>query len=97
MSTPEVEQKMQNLNVKQEKPANKAEKKPKKAKATSSDGPSHPLEFTPKPEYFDHRIEMFDRLKAEYDEEIKSTNSEILDYMMVLIWIGSYLYPFSHL
>ena len=79
MSTPEVEQKMQNLNVKQEKPANKAEKKPKKAKAASSDGPSHPLEFTPKPEYFDHRIEMFDRLKAEYDEEIKSTNSEILN------------------
>jgi threonyl-tRNA synthetase len=71
MSTPEVEQKMQNLNVKQEKPA-KAEKKPKKAKAAAGDGPSYPLEFTPKPEYFDHRIEMFERLKAEYDQDIQS-------------------------
>jgi threonyl-tRNA synthetase len=72
MSAAEVEQKMQNLNVKQEKPANKAEKKPKKAKAASGDGQTYPLEFTPKPEYFDHRIEMFERLKAQYDEDIKS-------------------------
>ncbi|CAM0140830.1 threonyl-tRNA synthetase [Umbelopsis sp. WA50703] len=75
MSTPEVEQKMQNLNVKQEKPA-KAEKKPKKAKAAAGDGPSYPLEFTPKPEYFDHRIEMFERLKAEYDQDIQNKPRE---------------------
>ncbi|GAB5591819.1 threonyl-tRNA synthetase [Umbelopsis nana] len=76
MSAAEVEQKMQNLNVKQEKPANKAEKKPKKAKAASGDGQSYPLEFTPKPEYFDHRIEMFERLKAQYDEDIKNKPRE---------------------
>jgi hypothetical protein len=27
----------------------------------------------PKPEYFTHRIEMFDKLKAEYDEHVKGT------------------------
>jgi hypothetical protein len=27
--------------------------------------------MNPKPEYFAHRIEMFDRLKAEYDEHVK--------------------------
>jgi len=45
--------------------------KPKKEKkaATAS---AYPLEVSPPPEFFSHRIEMFDRLKAEYDEHVKS-------------------------
>lgn len=30
------------------------------------------LQMNPPPEYLDHRIKMFDRLKAEYDEFLKS-------------------------
>lgn len=29
------------------------------------------VQLSPKPEYFDHRIKMFDQLKAEYDEWVK--------------------------
>ncbi|KLO07441.1 tars protein [Schizopora paradoxa] len=43
-------------------------KKPK-AKATSSS--EHPLKLKPSPSYIDHRIQLFDKLKAEYDEWVK--------------------------
>ncbi|KAI8341381.1 hypothetical protein BC941DRAFT_416707 [Chlamydoabsidia padenii] len=69
MSAP-VEEKMAALNVNEKKPAApKADKKAKKAKATEGE---YPLEFSPPPEYLQHRIDMFDRLKLEYDELIKN-------------------------
>lgn len=46
----------------------KAEKGKKDAKAASSS----PLELSPPPDYFEHRIKMFDRLKAEYEEFLKN-------------------------
>lgn len=30
--------------------------------------------MTPRPEFFDHRIKMFEKLKVEYDEFVKSTS-----------------------
>ncbi|KAJ1035870.1 hypothetical protein NDA13_000529 [Ustilago tritici] len=48
----------------------KGEKKPKAKKDAAADGASKaPLEFTPKPAYFDHRIAMFEKLKAEQGAE----------------------------
>ncbi|KAF5325351.1 hypothetical protein D9619_009617 [Psilocybe cf. subviscida] len=45
-----------------------AEKKPKekKPKVQTATG-GHPLELQPPPEFIDHRIKIFDQLKAEYD------------------------------
>ncbi|CAA7269894.1 unnamed protein product [Cyclocybe aegerita] len=39
--------------------------KDKKAKTTAAS--SHPLELQPPPEFFDHRLKIFNELKAEYD------------------------------
>ncbi|KAI8093471.1 uncharacterized protein BX664DRAFT_108230 [Halteromyces radiatus] len=65
-----VEQKMVDLNINDKKPAvPKTEKKAKKSKGVEAE---HPLEISPAPEYLQHRIDMFDRLKAEYDESIKN-------------------------
>ncbi len=47
----------------------KGEKKPKAKKEGADAGPKAPLEFSPKPAYFDHRIAMFEKLKAEQDAE----------------------------
>ncbi|CAI6339015.1 unnamed protein product [Periconia digitata] len=44
-------------------------KKEKKAKK-GAEGDGRPLELNPKPEFFDHRIQIFEKLKAKYDEEI---------------------------
>ena len=46
----------------------KGEKKTKAKKETDA-APKAPLEFTPKPAYFDHRIAMFEKLKAEQDAD----------------------------
>ena len=35
------------------------------------------VQLSPKPEYFDHRIKMFDQLKAEYDEWVKGLHSQV--------------------
>ena len=51
----------------------KQEKKPKSDKknaAAEAESASGPLELSPEPAYFQHRIEIFERLKKEYDEEI---------------------------
>ncbi|KAI3485158.1 hypothetical protein L1887_51595 [Cichorium endivia] len=48
----------------------KGEKKPKAKKEGADAGPKAPLEFSPKPAYFDHRIAMFEKLKAEQDAEL---------------------------
>ncbi|KAI9189803.1 threonyl-tRNA synthetase [Blastocladiella emersonii ATCC 22665] len=39
---------------------------------------SYPLEVAPAPEYMAHRIAMFDKLKAEYDAEIKNKPREAI-------------------
>ncbi|TFK17681.1 threonyl-tRNA synthetase [Coprinopsis marcescibilis] len=54
------------------------EKKPKPA-ATAS---AHPLELQPKPEFFDHRIKMFEQLKVEHDEWVKSQPREEITVTM---------------
>ncbi|KAI7904124.1 uncharacterized protein BX663DRAFT_504060 [Cokeromyces recurvatus] len=48
----------------------KVEKKAKAPKAKESAASAYPLEMTPAPEYLQHRMEMFDRLKAAADAEI---------------------------
>ncbi|KAI0080421.1 tars protein [Panus rudis PR-1116 ss-1] len=48
------------------------QKKPKEKKAKGGATSEFPLEKTPPPEYFDHRIKMFEQLKQEYDEWVKS-------------------------
>ncbi|KAF7732118.1 threonyl-tRNA synthetase [Apophysomyces ossiformis] len=65
LNAPAVEQKPQ-----QQQPA-KADKKAKKAKANAAADAEHPLELNPPPEYLQHRIEMFERLRAEYDADVK--------------------------
>ncbi|KAF7970500.1 hypothetical protein HWV62_23817 [Athelia sp. TMB] len=47
-------------------------KEPKKKKDKAASGATYPLELQPKPEFFDHRIQIFDKLKAEYDEWVKA-------------------------
>ncbi|KAG6816548.1 hypothetical protein H0H87_005254 [Tephrocybe sp. NHM501043] len=47
-------------------------KKPKDKKSKVADGTSHPLELQPRPEFFDHRIKIFQELKAEQDAFIKA-------------------------
>ncbi|KAJ7216642.1 hypothetical protein GGX14DRAFT_518303 [Mycena pura] len=42
---------------------------PKKAKAAAT--PAFPLELQPPPAFFDHRIKLFEKLKAEHDEFVK--------------------------
>ncbi|KAF8688613.1 Threonyl-tRNA synthetase, partial [Rhizoctonia solani] len=50
-------------------------KKEKKAKATDSE-PKAPLELNPPPEFFDHRIQIYDKLKKEYDEFVAAQPRE---------------------
>ncbi|KAF8685176.1 Threonyl-tRNA synthetase [Rhizoctonia solani] len=50
-------------------------KKEKKAKATDSE-PKAPLELNPPPEFFDHRIQIYDKLKKEYDEFVSAQPRE---------------------
>ncbi|KAJ3906263.1 tars protein [Lentinula edodes] len=49
-------------------------KKQKKEKAAGDSG--FPLELQPPPDFFDHRIKLFEQLKAEYDDEVKSNPRE---------------------
>ncbi|KAL1745956.1 hypothetical protein HDZ31DRAFT_35196 [Schizophyllum fasciatum] len=55
-------------------PADKP-KQQKKAKA-AADAKQYPLELQPAPEFFDHRIKMYDQLKAEYDAFVKAQPRE---------------------
>lgn len=57
---------VKNLAVQDGQKKQKKEKKPKGA--DSSD--ARPLELSPPPAYFDHRIRIFEELKAKYDEEV---------------------------
>ncbi|CAE6372385.1 unnamed protein product [Rhizoctonia solani] len=47
-------------------------KKEKKSKATDSE-PKASLELNPPPDFFDHRIQIYDKLKKEYDEFVAGT------------------------
>ncbi|TCD62131.1 threonyl-tRNA synthetase [Steccherinum ochraceum] len=51
------------------------DKKAAKNAATSA----YPLELQPPPEFFDHRIKIFDKLKAEYDEWVKAQPREDIE------------------
>ena len=49
------------------------EKKPKKEKKAAASGgasDSRPLELNPRPSFIQDRIELFDRLKAKYNEDV---------------------------
>ncbi|KAI9105759.1 hypothetical protein DFS34DRAFT_27701 [Phlyctochytrium arcticum] len=58
----DVAQKVKDLTVKAVKP-----KKEKKAPLASN---GRPLELEPKPEYLQYRMDMFDKLKKEYDDDV---------------------------
>lgn len=62
----EVTDNVKNLAVSGEAKSKK-EKKPKKG-AETADG--RPLELSPPAAYIDHRVKIFEQLKAKYDEEI---------------------------
>ncbi|CCM03110.1 uncharacterized protein FIBRA_05230 [Fibroporia radiculosa] len=53
-------------------------KKPKEKKDKTAPS-GYPLELQPRPDYFDHRIEMFDKLKAEFDEWVKAQPRETIE------------------
>ncbi|KAL2916699.1 threonyl-tRNA synthetase [Polyrhizophydium stewartii] len=44
--------------------------KPKQAAAAADAANAHPIELSPPPEYLQHRIAIFDRLRAKYDAEV---------------------------
>ncbi|KAJ7637030.1 hypothetical protein FB45DRAFT_977499 [Roridomyces roridus] len=56
-------------------PATKNQPKEKKAKPAAATS-AFPLELQPPPSFFDHRIQIFDKLKAEYDEFVKAQPRE---------------------
>jgi len=65
----ELAEKVKNVAVKEKNTAPKGEKKAKKAKG--SEVPANgPLELSPEPDYITHRVQLFDRLKAEYEAEV---------------------------
>ncbi|KAI0826196.1 threonyl-tRNA synthetase [Irpex lacteus] len=55
------------------------DKKPKEKKAKQAAASEFPLELQPPPEFFDHRIKIFDKLKAEYDEWVKAQPREEIE------------------
>ncbi|KAF2121965.1 hypothetical protein BDV96DRAFT_562722 [Lophiotrema nucula] len=66
---------VKNLSVsKDQKP-----KKEKKDKKKGGDDGGRPLELATKPAYFDHRIQIFEKLKAKYDEDIAQKAREKID------------------
>ncbi|KAF3089425.1 threonyl-tRNA synthetase [Orbilia oligospora] len=54
----------------------KGEKKEKQKKPAAPAAPAAPLELDPPPVYIDHRIQLFEKLKAEYDAECASKPRE---------------------
>ena len=57
--------------------------KPKKEKKKAGkDGASGPDELSPPPAYFDHRIKMFEQLKAKYDADIQKKPREKINVTM---------------
>ncbi|EMD37085.1 hypothetical protein CERSUDRAFT_84103 [Gelatoporia subvermispora B] len=56
-----------------------AQAKPAKEKKDKAAASGQPLELQPPPEFFDHRIKIFEKLKAEYDEWVKAQPREEID------------------
>ncbi|KAF2758119.1 threonyl-tRNA synthetase-like protein [Pseudovirgaria hyperparasitica] len=54
-------------------------KKEKKKKGPTGDSSARPTELSPPPEYFDHRIKIFERLKKKQDEEIAQKPREAIN------------------
>lgn len=55
------------------------EKKEKKAKKGAENADARPLELSPPAAYVDHRIKIFDQLKAKYDEEVAQKPREKIE------------------
>lgn len=62
-----AEAQQQQKQQQQQKPKGEKKQKNKKDAAAAGGEAKAPLEFSPKPAYFDHRIALFDKLKAEQD------------------------------
>lgn len=61
---------VKNLAVGKEQKEQKAPKEKKEKKKKGGDSADGPLELSPPAAYIDHRIQIFDKLKAKYDEEL---------------------------
>ncbi|KAF2259972.1 threonyl-tRNA synthetase-like protein [Lojkania enalia] len=70
----DVVESVKNLAVSQDQ---KPKKEKKKKGAEGADG--RPLELKPHPVFIDHRIQIFERLKAKYDEEVAQKPREKID------------------
>ena len=72
MSTEQIEKKVEDLSIKKEAPVQKqaAPKKGKKEKAAKEGESSRPVFLTPQPAFIDHRIKIFEEIKAKRDAEI---------------------------
>lgn len=51
-------------------PLQDGDKKPKKDKKEAPAGDSRPMELSPPPAFFQHRIDLFEKLKKEYDDDV---------------------------
>lgn len=54
----------------------KKDKKEKKKGGDTSEGDAGPLELNPEPDFFSHRIKIFEKLKAKYDAEVAARPRE---------------------
>lgn len=80
MSTEEIGKKLEDISIKQEKPADSAatkaatiapkKNKSKKEKASKEGESSRPVFLDPQPTFFDHRIKIFEKIKAKRDAEL---------------------------
>ncbi|KAJ1650465.1 threonyl-tRNA synthetase, partial [Dispira simplex] len=78
----EVQDKMSNMNLKDGGDSKRTEKKTKKNKGAVGATSEFPLEKSPRPAYMDHRIQMFEKLKAEYDEFVAKQPREAITITM---------------
>ncbi|KAJ1656735.1 threonyl-tRNA synthetase [Dispira simplex] len=77
----EVQDKMSNMNLK-DGDSKRIEKKTKKNKGAVGATSEFPLEKSPRPAYMDHRNQMFEKLKAEYDEFVDKQPREAITITM---------------
>ncbi|KAI9816527.1 MAG: threonyl-tRNA synthetase [Pycnora praestabilis] len=66
------------------KPQGQRKDKKEKKKGADAGNDSRPLELEPSPGYIDHRIQIFEKLKAQYDEIVARKSSEDLDINIIL-------------
>lgn len=75
MSTEQIEKKVEDLSIKQDKPEEskqpaQKEKKAKKEKKPKEGESTRPIFLNPQPEFIDRRVEIFDKIKAKREAEI---------------------------